>query len=340
MSGGKPTTLKFKHPATCFGKNQLDILRKSPQSTEPLHKQGFEMTQKYCKLDYTPRSLVCVNIGPHGVGQGHDEFTGDAMQVYALAICFVATRDKRYADVAIKIQEDWQQKCKEFKGSNAPLEVAWGATCIVRACELLKYTYDGWKQDFEQRFNKFIDTIFMPNLLNRYTEIKRWNNNWILTMQEALMQIALFRDDRSEFQRILNEFRDTLPKCVPCTQGMCTETKRDLIHSQFQIGSMIQIAEMAWHQGENVYNIHDNCIRKCMEYHASILNGVIPSNVKQNELQQVWFMPSAWEVGYNHFANRQKVNMPHTLRLLQTKKNRPEKASFNWGPSWMFYASA
>lgn len=340
MSGGKPTTPNFKHPATTLGKNQLDILKLSPKSNEPLHKRGFEVTQKYCRLDFTPRPLVSVDIGPHGEGKGHDEFTGDAMQMYALTLCFIATNDNRYAHLAIKIQEEWQQKCKEFKGSNAPLEISWGATCIVRACELLKYTFNGWTKDFEQRLNKFIDAIFIPNLRNRYSEIKKWNNNWILTIQEALLQIALFRDDRPEFNRLLNEFKDTISRCVPCNEGMCTETKRDLIHSQFQIGSMIQIAEMAWHQGEDVYGVNNECIKKCMEYHANILNGVVPSNVKQSELQQVWFMPSAWEVGYNHYVNRKKTSMPNTLRLLQTRSNRPEKASFNWGPSWMFYSSA
>jgi hypothetical protein len=340
MSGGKPTTLNFKHPATTLGRNQIDILKRSPQSMEPLYKRGFELTNKYCKLDYTPRPLVSVDIGPHGVGQGHDEFTGDAMQIYALVICFISTNDKRYAEAAIKIQDAWQKTCKEFKGSNAPLEIAWGATCIVRACELLKYLYNGWKIDFEQRLNKFIDNIVLPNLLNRYVEVKRWNNNWILTIQEALIQIALFRNDFAEFRRVLSDFQGTLPKCVFDAEGMCTETKRDLIHTQFQIGSIIQIAEMVWHQGEDIYDINNNCIKKCMEYHASILNGVVPSNVKQTELQQLWFMPSAWEIGYNHFVNRKKTSMPNTLRLLQTRNNRPEKASFNWGPSWMFYSSA
>jgi hypothetical protein len=340
MSGGKPTTPCFKHPATTLGKNQLEILKRSSHSTELSHKKGFETLEKYCKLDYTPRSLVCIDIGPNGSGKGHNEFTGDTMQIYALTLLFIATGDKRYANKAIKIQEAWQQQCKEFKGSNAPLEIAWGATCIVRACELLKYMYVGWTVDFERQLNRFIDTIIMPNLLNRYFEIKRWNNNWILTIQEALMQIALFRDDKNEFHRIIKEFKESLSQCVPHAEGMCTETKRDLIHSQFQIGSMIQIAEMAWHQGEDIYVSHNDCIHRCMEYHANILNGNTPLNVKQNELQQVWFMPSSWEIGHNHFTNRRKKDMPNTLRLLQTKTNRPEKASFNWGPSWMFYSSA
>jgi hypothetical protein len=342
MSGGKPTTriTPFTHPATTLGKKQLDILTKSCQAQEIIHKQGFEWLKNYCKLNDMPQALASVDIGAHGSGQGHAEFTGDAMRIHALALCYVATKDNKYAELALKIQDAWNITCKEFKGSNAPLEIAWGATCIVRGCELLKYNYAGWKIEFEQRLNQFIDKICLPNLINRYNEIKRWNNNWILTIQEALLQIALFRNDTVEFQRVINEFKTSLPCCVSSPEGMCTETKRDLIHTQFQIGSMIQIAEMAWHQGFDIYQTANNCIQKCMEYHANILNGNLPSNFKKEDIQQVWFMPSAWEVGYNHFSNRLKISMPQTDKLLKTKNNRPEKNSFNWGPSWMFYSSS
>jgi hypothetical protein len=327
------------HPATTLSKKQIDILRSSKTSSNAVHQNGFTMLAKYCNLNYKPRALSIVDIGPHGSGQGHDEFVGDAMQCYALVLLYIATKDERYAVTAIKIQETWQTILKDFKGSNAPLEMAWGSICIVRAIELLKNIYPKWSMEIESRFNKYLDMFVLPTLKCRYNEIQKWSNNWILTIQEALLQIALFRNDVQEVTRIIKEYIGQLPRCIMTVDGSCTETNRDIIHSQFQIASAIQIAEMCWHQGVDVYSCHGDCLMKCMEFHASIINGNVPVGRKKEDFKDVWFMPSAWEVGYNHYSNRRNKLLPNTLCMLNTKNNRPEKASFNWGPSWMFFQS-
>jgi hypothetical protein len=327
---------KIKHPATTLSDKQLKILLNSKTSNNIVHRNGFQYLAKYCNLYYAPKALTIVDIGPHGAGVGHDEFVNDAMQCYALVLLYIATKDDRYVDTALKIQDTWQKTLKEFKGSNAPLEMAWGSTCIIRAFELLKYTYPKLSIEAERQFNIYIDKFVLPTLKSRYNEIQKWNNNWILTIQEALMQIALFRNDVKEFNILIEQFCKQCTVCINSNDGSCTETYRDLIHSQFQIASMIQISEMCWHQGIDIYSHHDKCLKKCMEFHASILNGAIPQGRNKSELKDVWFMPSAWEIGYNHYANRMKEALPHTLSLLNTKNNRPEKASFNWGPSWMF----
>jgi hypothetical protein len=330
---------KILHPATTLTRKQLSILQGSKVSNNVVHKDGFATLAKYCNLHYMPRAMPIVDIGAHGSGAGHDEFVGDAMQCYALVLLYIATKDERYVVTALNIQGQWQKTLKEFKGSNAPLEMAWGSTCIVRAHELLKYQYPKWSQQIETKFNEYIDKFVIPTLRGRYTEVQKWNNNWILTIQEALIQVALFRNNVSEFNDIVEQYCKQLTKCIDLKEGSCTETYRDLIHSQFQIASMIQIAEMCWHQGIDIYNHGGECLPKCMEFHASILNGNIPTGKTKEQLKDVWFMPSAWEVGYNHFSNRLKRQLPQTLTLLNTKNNRPEKCSFNWGPSWMFFNS-
>lgn len=327
----------MKHPAVTMGKSQMNILLSSSKSSNEIYKRGFQNLNEYARLDYKPRALTIVNIGPYGAGKGHEEFTGDAMQIYAQVLMYIATNDKRYAQHAMVIQDAWYFTCSSFTGANAPLETAWGVTCIVRAFEILKYTYNEWCSPFETRLNKMIDRLFLPNLKNRYNEIRKWNNNWILTILEALMQISLFRNDKLEYTRLIDEYKSILPTCVPNSSGKSTETTRDLIHAQFQIGSIVQIAEMAWQQGIDIYNSNEDCVKRTMEYHADILLGNIPSDVKREELKQVWFMPCSWEIGLNHYTNRRKVKMQKTSVLLE--KKRPEKASFNWGPSWMFFSS-
>ena len=41
----------------------------------------------------------------------------------------------------------------------------------------------------------------------------------------------------------------------PC--GECAETSRDLYHSQFGLGGLVQVAELAWQQGVDLYGYND-----------------------------------------------------------------------------------
>ena len=334
---------KIIHPATTISVSHIKTLSKINSSSNEVHKKGLILLQKEVDLNYKPHVITDVDIGPQGQGIGHAEFVGDAMQLLNLTIMFLCTKQTQYAKKAISIQDQWNIKCKTFKGSNAPLECAWGSICMLRSMEILKYTYDGFRsyEGFQERFSSFLNLIILPNLTNRYKEITKWNNNWILTIQEALLQYYLYMDDINNANKILNDFRAVLPKCIIHDCGICTETTRDLIHSQFQLGSIVQIAEVCWNQGLDIYSVNKNTIYKCLEYHARILNGNIPVEMNKNDLKDVWFMPSIWDIAYNHYKNRMKCldGMPQTDKLLRTKCNRPEKLTFNWGPAWVHYSS-
>lgn len=331
---------KIVHPATTINASLIKRLSTISSSSNDVHKKGLLLLQNDVNLNYKSHVIQDIDIGPQGKGIGHVEFVGDAMQVLNLTLMFVCTKNTQYATKAISIQDDWNINCKTFKGSNAPLECAWGSICMMRSIEILKHTYNDFNshKGFQERFINFLNRIILPNLINRYNEIIKWNNNWILTIQEALLQFYLYINDVVNANRIINDFRGMISKCIKHESGVCTETTRDLIHSQFQLGSIVQVAEMCWNQGLDIYS---NTIYRCLEYHASILNGNVPIEMIKNDLKDVWFMPSIWDIAYNHYVNRMKCKdgMPHTDKLLRTKSNRPERLTFNWGPAWVHYGS-
>lgn len=325
---------KVIHPACTLGKTQMSLLATCVSSKNDVVQKGFAKLLKTTPLDYVCRPIENVDIGPYGAGLGHEEFVGDCMQTYQQVLLYVATKNDGYAKNAIRIVEAWCDKCKSFKGANAPLECAWGGAVIVRAVELLKNVYTV-PPSLLTKFQAFLDVIIIPNLTNRYLEIVKWNNNWILSILEAILQIALFRDNIELCEWVFKEFQKALGCCV-AESGMNTEIKRDQIHSQFQIGSMVQIAELFWQQNVNAYMPR---IQKCMEYQAKVLMGWVPDGMKKEELKQIEFTPCSWDIGYNHFVNREKKNMPETTKLLSNPRNRPEKLTFNWGPAWLHYAA-
>lgn len=51
----------------------------------------------------------------------------------------------------------------------------------------------------------------------------------------------------------------------------CTQTLRDIYHSEFGLGGLLQVAELAWQQGEDVYSSGGHALAAAMELHARII---------------------------------------------------------------------
>lgn len=97
--------------------------------------------------------------------------------------------------------------------------------------------------------------------------------------------------------------------------GLCAETFRDLGHCEMGLGELINAAEIAWHQGIDLYSIHGKRITTCMELHTflrigdpvpKVFYGVQPSG-----------MNPTFEIAYNHYHNRMGMDLPNTRRLIQ-----------------------
>lgn len=327
------------HPAGVLGPHELRRLEASATENDGVRKKGIDMLKRDSPLDYKPRALVTVDIAANGKGAGHDEWVGDCMQCYQQALLFIIEgrvdiRAKKVAEIMCA----WCDRCVSFGGTNAPLEIGWGATAMFRSAELLKYTWKGWAATgMDAKLRVFLNRVVWPNLNGRYAEIAKWKNNWVLTIQEAVLQIALYQGDSKKVMWVKDEFIKSVGECL-LTCGKCTETKRDQIHAQFQFGSIIQVCEMFWHQGVDLYEIWDGRIHKCLECQAAILNGAVPEGVCATDLKDVWFMPCIWDVAYRHYVGRKGIALPETEKMLA--KKRPEKMTFQWGPAWTHYGLA
>ena len=135
-------------------------------------------------------------------------------------------------------------------------------------------------------------------------------------MIETAMSIAVFTDDRALFDKCVARFKRRLPAFiygvedgpVPKTvdpthydtrekidkhwygqtvlfDGLCQETGRDLTHTQWGIGGLIHCAEIAWHQGIDLYAEDGNRLLRGMEFHAKYLNGEpVPPDLQNGKL--------------------------------------------------------
>jgi hypothetical protein len=119
--------------------------------------------------------------------------------------------------------------------------------------------------------------------------------------------------------------------------GECAETRRDLYHSQFGLGGLVQTAELAWQQGVDLYSFNGNALLRALETHAYITNGGVPRACCY-PLKGIGFLPCGWEVALNHYSGRCGLAMPETEKMLA--RHRPERVVFCWGAGTLTHFGA
>ncbi|CAN5496910.1 alginate lyase family protein [soil metagenome] len=96
--------------------------------------------------------------------------------------------------------------------------------------------------------------------------------------------------------------------------GLCAETFRDLGHCDLGFSQMINSAEIAWHQGIDLYGIYAKRITAFMEFYADLTTSdTIP---KVFYSVQPTGMLATFEIAYNHYHNRMGMDLPKTKKLI------------------------
>jgi hypothetical protein len=330
------------HPATLTSPSDvktLSNLGSCPVSKLSLINSAKEKLFKDVKLNCKSQALTTVDIGPGGVGVGHKEFTEDGKQAYAQALAYLITKEEVYACNCMNILNDWATKCTVFKGANAPLEAAWGTASMSRACELVKYTVPNWAKykAMEDCYVNWVRKMLMPHLLGLTEKYKlKWGfyNNWHTSIIEARLQFALLTDDLESANVCIEEYKKILASYVK-DDGFTGETLRDSDHCCFGLAGLVQICELAFHQGVDLYSLRNNVLHKCIEFHAELYGTKkVPKdlaskfNISQFKICN-WVQPSAWEIARKHYCGRKSYTMRNTDALLQGI--RPAGYALHWG---------
>jgi hypothetical protein len=346
-----PTTppIKFQHPGTFMSPTMTRNLRaevaKSPMRVKALQKLRTDTT-----VPWKPQSLEIIDIG-FGGGAGHIECTKDAENAVSSTLIYWATGEIRYATNALAILESWSKKNRVWKGDNGPLEAAWTVCSMARAAELLKYAPDAsiskeWTR-IQPVFFKWIDAVIMPSL--KQAGLWFWRNkdgsllrgNWHFSILCARMQLAILREDMAEWKWAVETYPDACNKALiekKC-KGENVETCRDVTHAQFLLGGLVQVPEMALHQGVNLY---DERLIGCFELQARIMLKEIPTGLTKEDIKTpygYWPEP-VFEIPFAHFYGRNRKEMPHTLQFLRSSQHaRPDRVTLHWGANTLTHAA-
>ncbi len=104
-----------------------------------------------------------------------------------------------------------------------------------------------------------------------------------------------------------------LPGYTPETGG------RDLAHTESAFVSAVNVAEIAWHQGIDLYSVAAPRLTVFMETMASIrLGEPIPQAAYGGQLDLGNGLSPTYEIAYNHLHNILHIDLPKTRQLIET----------------------
>lgn len=342
---GKPSTSTyFVHPGVLVNKLQLDEIKNRINADKEPQKTAFEALKnsKFAALDYTPQAYDTVSCGPYSNPNiGCKDEQNDVIAAYSQALLWVITGNKTYAENSIKIMNEWSRNLVGGHNyANGPVQAAWCGSVWPRAAEIIRYTYDGWKETDIAKFQNMLRTQYLPSIIHGNCE----NGNKELAMSEALINIGVFNDDKAVFDLGVKMWRGRTPAYIylksdgptpveppgcgmaiwsnkglmpELVDGLLQETARDTHHAWMAFASMVNAAETAYIQGVDLYAEQGNRIMAAMEFQAQYLK---PNNVPAPENLEFALNPT-WEIAFNHFQNRMGNKLPLMKKVIPT--NRP-----------------
>ncbi|GBF90830.1 hypothetical protein Rsub_03684 [Raphidocelis subcapitata] len=216
----------------------------------------------------------------------------DAPMSYRHAMAYAATGDARHAEQAMEIIQAWATTNKEFgpKDRNGPLEAAWSCAPMARSVDLLRASWPGFTQSHLDTFMGWVDSQLMPQMDHYIDEAtpsavaagrNNTYGNWHASVSDCMMAIGVLSDNRPRYEKGLELYRKTVQEYFRWGRGEwskgriigeSTETLRDIYHTLFGLGSLIQAAETAWGQNDDVYGEHGHVLAAAMELHARIIS--------------------------------------------------------------------
>ncbi len=331
----------FIHPGVSVNKAQLDLIKsRVAQGIEPqLSAYNAAVASSYGSLTYTPNPWQTVDCGSGSIpDNGCSDEKNDSAAAYTQALLWYISGNTTYANNAIKIMNAWAQTLTGgHTNSNAELQAGWCGSIWPRAAEIILYTYNGWAPSDVAAFKNMLITQYRPYVINGDCAN---NGNWEASMDEAVINMAVFLDSQSDFQQGLTLWRGRCPAYFylttdgsspiapdggacgthswyttqPLLNGQCQETCRDMSHAQYGFAALLEAAETARQQGVDLFGEQAIRITTTMEFHTNYLNGAsVPSSLCGGSLSINSYHPT-WIIAYNHYHNVLGYNLPNTQK--------------------------
>jgi hypothetical protein len=329
--------MNFVHPGANESKEELDFVKAKIQAGEQPWLGNFNQLKFLASGG--SNALAYINSDSNDASISRE----DAKKAYANALVWYYTNQEIYAQRAIAILNAWTKLQGFTAGTDQDkLQAGWIGALFGPAAEIMR-GYSGWAPADMLKVQNMFKRAFYPQL-NTASE---WNGNVDLTQIDAMMSIAVFCEDETEFNLGLARLKTRNPaffylasdpaasRNMPginfpehwgvsynvdlptlFVDGLTQETCRDNNHhSQYAMASAFHAAEVAWHQGVDVYTENTARYTATLELMATQLltgkmQGTCVNNITTKDIYDTW------EVGFNHYHTRMGIPLPKTEQLI------------------------
>jgi hypothetical protein len=325
----------FVHPGALDSKEELDFVKAQIAAGKQPWAGLYAKLKSSSAAVRTPNGLVTLN----STGADANTSRDDALGAYTQALLWYYSGEEKYAKGAVAILNAWAG-LKAFVGGSDQdkLQAGWIGAVFAPAAEIMR-GYSGWAAADVANLQAMFKRAFYLQL----NIMSKWNGNVDLTQIDAMMSIAVFNDDPAEFAAGIERWHKRVPSYFylgpdPVPQipgdggnaqvfwtnptkwvdGLTQETCRDNgHHAQFGMGSALHAAEVAWHQGVDLYTGEAARFTATLELMATqFLTGDMQGTcagtptVDRND---------TWQVGYNHYHGRKAGTLDKTGQLITSQ---------------------
>lgn len=253
----------FPHPGLLNTIEELTFMREMVLAGEEPWRSGFASIPDF--REHTPQPVAEYRDGPGHTRDRYDfnmqQLVADAEAAYGSALQWFVTREDSHATKTLEILNAWAGTLERIDTrDDGPLSTSYGWPAMIYAAEIMRST----------RFAALLTDLVWP--ATQKAVDKDNGNNWRSMGLLCRLAIAVYLDDRAEFDRQVDEVRRQITHYV-YPDGQTLETPRDLWHVQMGLAPLVAAAEIAWHQGEDLYSHAGNRLLTGVEWHIPFLLG-------------------------------------------------------------------
>jgi hypothetical protein len=340
----------FVHPGAVNGQVELDRVRQAIRSAPG----SWGATGRYARL-YQWATPYSRTRAPGNTQADEEAAKQDAQKAYANALAWYYTGETRYAQNAVAVFDVWASTFAGYAvapgvSGQSQLNAGWIGALLGSAAEVLR-GHEGWTDPQRAAVRHLFATRFYPAL----SQESGWNGNVDLTQIDALINIAVFNENRAWFDEAKARLKRRNPRyfylptdvgvarsdpswfnptrwIAGLTQETCRTNTRlpndNGHHTQYALASALRAAEVAWNQGdESIYAENQDRYVAAME--------LLAQQVNTGDMQGTCADPAStkslfdtWAIGYNHYHRRRGLGLPHSQELLMSTA-RPKRSDWN-----------
>lgn len=296
----------YTHPCVMFNQADFDRVKKSlDDATAPQAvKDEFTLLKnsRYTSPTYTASPLEYIVRGD-GTGITSDgkehyaEAMNDAAAAYQMALLWKLTGDTKYADLSVKVMNEWVKTCKGITSNDSNQMLAAGAQgyTFANAAEIMR-SYEGWSAADFDRFKEWMMTVFAAknkDFLDRHqgTCDEHYWSNWDLLNMCSYLAIGILTENDDMVNFVVNYFYNGAGNgCIKkLIQGTFAdpfgsggeiaqnqESGRDQGHAMMSVAVTANLCQMAYTLYQcnpsvarlDFFAANDNAIMKMGEYTA------------------------------------------------------------------------